>query len=65
MRNIKTKRIRELIRKNNPDLLIIIRNIYGDKTFSMEYKTMCRNVKKLYNEGNSEILKIVNERKKK
>jgi hypothetical protein len=63
MRQKKAKRIRTLIRKQNKELLIAIRNIYGDKTITMSYNSICRAVKNEYNNNNTEVRKIVNKRR--
>ena len=62
MRQTKAKTIRKLVRKKNQKLLFVIRNLYGDKTVTMSYKSLCRAVKKEYNNNNLEVKKIVNER---
>ena len=51
MRQVVVKKLREYIRTNLTELLLKIRNEFGDKTEQMESRQIYQNAKKLYKRG--------------
>jgi hypothetical protein len=49
MRKIRAKKLAKLARENDPNLLLSIRNRFGDKTKEMENDKIYRTAKKLWN----------------
>lgn len=45
------KKLRQYIMKNTEDLLILLRNEYGDKTTDMDERGIYQHSKKLYKKG--------------
>ena len=55
MRQLIVKRLRKYIRENLKEVLIIIRNEFGEKTEDMGQRQIYQNSKKLYKRGKIKI----------
>ena len=51
MRKKRVKEIWKLVRENDPNLLLSVRNYYGEKTKDMDEQSIFREAKKLWNRG--------------
>jgi len=51
MNQRKAKQIRKLLSKSNPELLLALNKVYGEKTKEMEYHQVYRAAKTLYKKG--------------